>query len=467
MKKTKIICTIGPTSESVDVIKKMIRNGMNVARFNMSHGTHEYHKMLVDNVKQARKELSVPCGIMIDLKGPEIRIGQFENGKICLKHGQKFILTTKKVLGTNDYVSVNYSKICKILNIGDRVLLNDGLVELKVIDKNNESVLTKVVVGGELSNNKSINIPNIKLDMPFLSEVDKSDIEFAKMVDAEFLSLSFVSGEEDINIVRKYLKKIDFSNVMIISKIENHSGVENIDEIVQSSDGVMVARGDLGVEIEYEKIPNIQKKIIDTCKKYGKLSITATQMLESMVYNPRPTRAEISDVANACFDGTTCVMLSGETSAGNNPIESVLVMRKIIEESEKGLSKLGVEEFVNKKEVSASVGFSACNLARSLDLNSILVVTKSGITAQNVSRFRPNVTIIASTPNYKAFNQMSIMWGVYPVIDQEYSSIDELLNSSKRKALDTKLVSSGELFVEIAGDRVRESGVNLIRVDRY
>ena len=335
MKKTKIVCTIGPASSDLETAKKMIKAGMNVARFNMSHGNHESHGALVSIIKKAREEMNACVALMIDLKGPEIRIRQFENGKVVLKRGQKFVLTTQNVMGTQDYVSVNYSKFPKIVQKGAKILLNDGLIELKVLDTNSDSVLTGVVVGGELSNNKSINLPGCKLEMDFLSESDKRDIDFAKQIDADILSLSFVSSPKDVLDVKKYLAKIGFDNVKLVSKIENSVGVENLEEIVKVSDGVMVARGDMGVEIEYEKIPSIQKKIIKLCRKYGKVSITATQMLESMITNPRPTRAEISDVANACIDGSTCVMLSGETSAGAYPIESISAMRKIIEECEK------------------------------------------------------------------------------------------------------------------------------------
>ena len=467
MKKTKIVCTMGPSTDNIEVVKKMLKCGMNVARFNMSHGTHEYHKKLIDMVKIARDEMGMPCSIMIDLKGPEIRIRQFEEGKVKLKSGSKFILTTKDVLGTNEYVSVNYSKFPKILSKGDKILLSDGLVELKVLETNSDSVLTKVIVGGELSNNKSINLPNVCLEMPFLSEADKADIEFAKFVDADMVSLSFVSSSDDVICAKRFMQKIGFTTPLVISKIENRFGTENIEDIVLVSDGVMVARGDMGVEIEYEKIPAIQKEIIYQCKKYGKISITATQMLESMVYNPRPTRAEISDVANACIDGTTCVMLSGETSAGLYPIESVDAMRKIVEECEKNITECKDPTFKDREHINSCIGYAACDLACSLDASSILVVTKSGSAAASVSRFRPRSIIIASTPSKKTYHQMSSLWGVVPVMDKEFSSIDELLESSKQKALATHLVKRGELFVEVTGVKAGESGINLIRVEKY
>ena len=346
-------------------------------------------------------------------------------------------------------------------------MINDGLIELKVLDTNADSVLTQVVVGGELSNNKSINLPDSKLDMEFLSEVDKRDIDFAKLVDADLISLSFVSEAQDVLDARKYLKKIGFEGVKIIAKIENKLGVKNLEEIVKVSDGVMVARGDMGVEVEYEKIPAIQKKIIKLCRMYGKVSITATQMLESMISSPRPTRAEISDVANACVDGSTCVMLSGETSAGEYPVESICAMTKIIEECEKTLEQPRDICFSGKDNTCASIGFAACNLAESLDAGSILVVTRSGGSACNISRFRPRATILACTPSKKAYYQMAYLWGVVPIMDREFVSLDELIGSSKQKAIDTKLVKRGELFVEVAGIKTGDSGIDLIRVDRY
>lgn len=467
MKRTKIVCTIGPASSDVETMKKMIRAGMNVARFNMSHGNHESHMKLISTLKQAREELGAPVAIMIDLKGPEIRIKQFDGGRVVLKKGQKFVLTTKDVVGSVDGVAVTYKKFPLIVNVGTKVLLNDGFIELKVVDKNKDSVLTEVVVGGELSNNKSINLPDVSLEMPFLSDADKLDLEFAKHVDADIVSLSFVSRKQDVIDAKRFLSQIGANEMLIVSKIENQFGIDNIEEIVSVSDGVMVARGDMGVEIDYEKIPAIQKRIISLCKENGKLSITATQMLESMVNSPRPTRAEISDVANACIDGSSCVMLSGETSAGGYPVESVRAMAKIIEESEKNFVNKWQQDFVDKKSISASVGYAACNLANSLGVNSILVVTKSGLAAESISRFRPKQVIIACTPNLKTYFKMAACWGVVPLLDKEYTSTTELLSSAKTKALNTRIVKKDELFVEVAGVNPGESGINFVRVEKY
>ena len=467
MKKTKIVCTIGPASSDFDTMKKMIRAGMNVARFNMSHGTHESHLKMINTLKQAREELGAPVAIMIDLKGPEIRIKQFEEGKVVLKRGQKFVLTSQDIVGHIDGVSVTYKKFPAVVDVGTRVLLNDGFIELKVIDKNKDSVLTEVVVGGVLSNNKSINLPGIDLDMPFLSDADKLDLEFAKYVDADIVSLSFVSKKQDVIDVKRFLNHIGASDVLVVSKIENNFGIENIEEILAVSDGIMVARGDMGVEIDYEKIPAIQKRILSLCKENGKLSITATQMLESMINSPRPTRAEISDVANACIDGSSCVMLSGETSAGTYPVESVRAMSKIIEESEKNFVHKWQENFVNKNNVSASIGYAACNLASSLDVNSILVVTKSGLAAESISRFRPRQIILACTPNLKTYYKMAACWGVIPLLDKEYTNTAVLLDSAKDKAVSTRIVKKDELFVEVAGVNPGESGINFVRVEKY
>ena len=467
MKKTKIVCTLGPATASVEIMKKMIKAGMNVARFNMSHGTHESHLELINNLKRARAELGVPVAIMIDLKGPEIRIRQFENGSIMLQRGARFILTTKNMVGTNEYVSVNYSRFPKVVTKGTRILLNDGFVELKVIDVNNDSVLTEVVVGGQLSNNKSINLPDVHVEMDFLSSMDKADLDFAKYVQADIISLSFVSSAKDVLDARKYLDKIGFNDAIIISKIENKFGVNDIDEILAVSDGIMVARGDMGVEINYEKIPAIQKNLIALCKKHGKISITATQMLESMMYSPRPTRAEISDVANACLDGSTCVMLSGETSAGNYPVESIIAMGKIIEDCEKELLNPVENLKCENQSVNTAIGLAACDLSQSLNTSSILVVTKSGEAANSVSRFRPTATIIACTPSERVYYKLAALWGVVPIMDKEFNSIDELLASSKQKALATKLVKKGELFVEVAGVKAGESGINFVRVEKY
>ena len=334
MNKTKIVCTIGPACKDIEIIKDMIRAGMDVARFNMSHGTHESHKEMIDIVKQARYEMGVPVAIMLDTKGPEIRIRQFADGKVDLKKGQDFALTTEYVVGDANIVSVTYDKLPQIVKKGTKILLNDGLIELKVKSVSGRLIYTEVVVGGELSNNKSINIPSVELNMDYLGDVDKKDLAFGVQEGVDAYAISFVNSADDVKVVRDYLASLGETDAFIISKIESAKGVERMDKIIEASDGVMVARGDMGVEIPFEKLPQVQKQMIATAKKLGKYTITATQMLESMMNNPRPTRAEISDVANAIYDGTCAIMLSGETSAGKYPVLSVETMNKIASETE-------------------------------------------------------------------------------------------------------------------------------------
>lgn len=464
MKKTKIVCTLGPASNSKSIIKQMILNGMNVARLNMSHGTHESHHELITLVKEARKELNVPVAIMIDTKGPEIRVGQFEKGGVDLIKGSKFILTTRSVIGNEHGVKVTLKNFEKIVSPRDVILLNDGLIKLEVEQIIGCEVMCKVLVGGRLTNNKSINIPGVDLNLKYLSDNDKQDILFGINEGVDIFSISFVGCKEDVFEVRKFLKKNDYERALICSKIESRKGVSNMDEIIEASDSIMVARGDLGVEVEFEKIPQIQKKLISKCIEKGKNVITATEMLESMIYNIRPTRAEISDIANAVIDGSSAVMLSGETSAGEHPILSVETMAKIVEECERSIEYDTMLDFNRSTNISASVGYAACELARSLKAKAIIVATNSGFSAKSVSRFRPASYIIAPTPNDSVYNQMALYWGVYPIKDSTYSSTDMLLESSRIKALQTRLVHKGDLIVQTAAVKVGESGSDLLTV---
>ena len=464
MSKTKIVCSIGPSCASEEMIEKLALNGMNVARFNMSHGTHESHKVMIENVKKVREKLHLSIGIMIDTKGPEIRVKNFENGKIFLQVGDEFTLTTKEVVGNEKMVSVTYKKLPQILKEGSKILLNDGSIELEVKKLTKENVICVAKTSGELSNHKSINLPGIKTDMPYLSEQDKSDILFAKEMGADFLSISFVSYKEDVLAVKKYLKDIHFLNVGIISKIESEDGVKNFDKILAYSDGIMVARGDLGVEIDFVKLPSLQKKFIKKCNEEGKISITATQMLESMIYNKRPTRAEISDVANAIYDGTTCVMLSGETASGKYPVESVSTMKKIAEVVEKELP-FQFQEF-KTHNTSSSIGYAVCSLACTENVKLINVVTKTGDTARYVSRFRPNIPIVACTPNKSTFYQMSILYGVLPVLEKEYKNMDDVLKNGLEMVKKTNLVKIGDKIVQTGGMKAGTSGSNLLMVKK-
>lgn len=465
MNKTKIVCTIGPACSDEKTLRRMMLAGMDVARFNMSHGTHDSHRELIDKVKKIRFELGLPVSIMIDTKGPEIRIKQFKNGKINLVPNQDFAITTENVLGDSSIVSVTYDKFPEIVKKGTRILLNDGLIELVADRVTDRVVYTKVVVGGELSNNKSINLPSVELNMEYLSDVDKSDLAFGVEQQAEVFSISFVNHAQDVIDVRNYLKSLGDNDSFIIAKVESAKGVENLDEIIDAADGVMVARGDMGVEINFEKLPHIQKVMLEKAKNKGKYSITATQMLESMITNSRPTRAEISDVANAIYDGTSAIMLSGETSAGKYPVLAVSTMQKIATETENEIlycNELG--NYPQTKDVTCGIGYGACALATSLNAKAILVTTNSGNSAESISRFRPECDIIALTPNFRAFNRLGMFWGVTPLLDKVYYDTDELLKSARVRALQSKLVKDGDLVIQTAGLMTGISGSNTLVV---
>lgn len=465
MNKTKIVCSIGPTSSNVETLENMIDAGMNVARFNMSHGCHSSHKALIDAVKEARKNKNTSLAILIDTRGPEIRIKQFQdNNPVSLIDGQKFVLTTKNICGTCDKVSVTYTNLPKILKKGDTLLLNDGIIELQVNKCTNCEVICTVVHGGELSNNKSINLPGIKTDMPYLSETDKQDILFAKEMNADYVAISFVNSEKDVKCVRQYLKEIDFKDVKIISKIESQEGILNFDKILKASDGIMVARGDLGVEVDFVKIPIFQKEIIRKCNEAGKVVITATQMLESMIYNPRPTRAEISDVANAIFDGTTAIMLSGETASGQFPVEAVETMKKIANEAEQYTKEITFE--IQTSNTSESLGYAVYALAKTQNVKAIVCVTKSGETAENISKFFPKVPIIACTPDEKVFHKLSLLYGVFPVLDKTFNNMNDISQSAYKKALSTKLVKKGQNVVFVSGQIAGKSGSNSLLITK-
>lgn len=463
--KTKIVCTIGPACSNEEIIRQMMLAGMNIARFNMSHGTHDSHRELIDKVKKVRFELGLPVSIMIDTKGPEIRIRQFKNGKIRLVENQDFVLTTENVVGDESIVSVTYDKFPKIIKKGTRILLNDGLIELVADKVSDKVVYTKVVAGGELCNNKSINLPSVELNMEYLSETDKRDLAFGVKEQAEVFSISFVNHAQDVIDVRNYLKSLGDNDAFIIAKVESEKGVENLDEIIESADGVMVARGDLGVEINFEKLPHIQKAMLEKSKNMGKYSITATQMLESMITNPRPTRAEISDVANAIFDGTSAIMLSGETSAGKYPVQAVETMKKIAIETEKNIN-YGTElaNYPHTNDVTCGIGYGACALSTSLNAKAILVTTNSGNSAENISRFRPACDIVALTPNFESYNRMGMFWGVTPLLDKVHYDTDSLLKSARMRAKQAKLVSDGDLVIQTAGIMTGISGSNTLVV---
>lgn len=465
MNKTKIVCTIGPSCSDIETLKDMIRAGMDVARFNMSHGNHDSHREMINLVKQARYEMGLPIAIMLDTRGPEIRIKQFKDGKVELEKGQDFALTTEHVVGDSTIVSVTYDKLPSIVKNGTKILLNDGLIELKVKSTTKTIIYTEVVVGGELSNNKSINIPSVELNMEYLGEIDKKDLAFGVEMGVDCYAISFVNSESDVNVVRRYLNSLGEENPFIISKLESAKGVKNMHKIIEASDGVMVARGDMGVEIPFEKLPQIQKEIISIAKELGKYTITATQMLESMVSSTRPTRAEISDVANAIYDGTSAIMLSGETSAGKYPVLAVKTMDKIAAETEAVIDhNKSLAHFVPTKDVTCGVGYAACALASSLNAKAILVTTSTGASATCICRFRPNCDIIATTPNLKTYYKLGMFWGVTALLDQTYYNTDELLESARIQAKKFKCVKKGDIVIQTAGIMTGSTGSNMLVV---
>jgi len=460
MKKTKIICTMGPACENEAVLEKMILAGMNVARLNFSHGVHADHKKRIDMIKRVRERLGVPVAIMLDTKGPEYRIGTFENGKIMLEDGDKFVFTTEECAGNGKKVSVSYKKLPSELSAGDTILLNNGLLEFLVAETTETEIFTEVVIGGELSDRKSMSFPGKMLHQEYLSERDKEDILFGIENDVDFIACSFVSIKEDVQKVRDFVRANGGEKIDLIAKIENRSGVDNIESIIDASDGIMVARGDMGVEIPYEQLPAIQKHMITTCRYRGKRVITATEMLESMITKPRPTRAEISDVANAVYDGTSAVMLSGETAAGIYPVEAVKAMAKIVEQTEKDIDyihRFRTSEFKIANETDA-ISHAACELSIDLDAKLMVVCSRSEKTARMVSRFRSPKIIIGLTTDEKAWRQLALSWAVYPVMSEEFQSTDVLFYHATRVAKETGLAGKGDAIVITGGTTNGSSG---------
>ena len=466
MKKTKIICTIGPSSENKATFAKMAESGMDVVRLNFSHGTHADHAKKIQMIKEVRAEKKLPLPILLDTKGPEFRIRSFKDGKISLKNGDKFTFTTEQIEGDNSRVSVSYQGICEDLAAGDKILLNNGLIVFRVTSVEKPNVHCVTEIGGELSSNKSMFFPDKELHLEFLSEQDKKDLLFGIEHDVDFVALSFVSKAQDVLDAKKFLADNGGTHIDVIAKIENRAGVNNLLDIMQVCDGIMVARGDLGVEIPYVELPNIQKYIITQCRIHGKRVITATEMLESMIHNPRPTRAEISDVANAVYDGTSAVMLSGETAAGNYPVESVNAMARIVEHAEEHIEYIQTIDNFEIRTASEALSHSAATLAKDLKASAIVVCTRTGNTARKVSRFRPNINIIGITTDIHAYRQLALSWGVLPAITDEYSSIDILFYFAKQIAKNSGLVKKGDTIVITGGTPNGKSGnSNLINVE--
>ncbi len=468
MRKTKIICTLGPATDSEEVLRNLMLSGMDVARLNFSHQTHAEQKVRADMVKKLRKELNFPVALLLDTKGPEIRIKAFKTPQVLLKQGQKFVLTTKEVEGTENIVSVTFPNLPRDVRPDSRILIDDGLIELKVDSCTDTDVSCTVLNGGPVSANKGINVPGVSLSMPFLSERDKSDIAFGVREDFDFIAASFTRNAQDILDLRMELEKNNCHSIRIIAKIENREGVENIDEIIRVVDGIMIARGDLGVEIPLEEIPVIQKRLILKGYEAGMQVITATQMLDSMIKNPRPTRAEATDVANAIYDGTSAIMLSGETAAGKYPVEAVRTMGTIAERTERDINykeRFSKRDFNEQPNVTSAISHATCTTAHDLGAVAIMTVSKSGKTARTISKYRPACPIISGTTSETVYRQMNLSWGVIPIMVEEKSNTDELFDHVVDVARKEKLVKNGDLVVITAGVPVGISGTtNLLKV---
>ncbi|MBR7092721.1 MAG: pyruvate kinase, partial [Clostridia bacterium] len=428
MRKTKIVCTLGPASSDEETIRSLLLAGMNVARLNFSHGSHESHKKMIDTFRKVRDSLGLPAAVMLDTKGPEIRLKTFENGRVTLKDGDTFTLLAEPVVGDSTRVSLSYPDLIPQMKAGQRILLDDGHIEMRVETPGVEQAVCRVVHGGVVSDRKSLNVPSMHIDMPYMSEQDKADLLFGIEMDVDFVAASFVRSEQDVVMLRKFLDYNGGHSIRIIAKIENSEGIENFDSILAKADGIMVARGDMGVEVAYERLPGIQKRFIRRCYQSGKMVITATQMLESMVSSPTPTRAEITDVANAVFDGTSAVMLSGESAMGKYPVQAVQVMATIAEQAEKDAFAMnvyaGLGHDVDFSDVTNAICDATCTTARDSHAKAIIAVTKSGTTARRMSKFRPYEPIVAATPELKTFHQLSLSWGVYPVLAREQRTTD-------------------------------------------
>lgn len=468
MRKTKIICTMGPATDNIEVLRAMARAGMNVARFNFSHGSHEEHKQRIDRVKAVREEYNLPIALLLDTKGPEIRTGDMQDGKIFLKKGEQIRLTPRACLGTPSKISITYPDLYQDVQAGTSILIDDGLIELRVEQTQEQDILCRVLNDGAVSNHKGINVPDVHLSIPYLSDKDKSDIQFGIEQGVDFIAASFVRTADDVQQLRMLLDKNGGAHINIIAKIENQQGVENIDGIVSLADGVMIARGDMGVEIPAEDVPPIQKMLIKKVASAGKQVITATQMLDSMMKNPRPTRAEVTDVANAIYDGTGAIMLSGETAAGLYPVEAVTMMARIAERTENDIDyrkRFFVRTRKANPDITDAICHATCTTAYDLNARDIVTVTKSGRSARMVARYRPSCGIIGCTPTKKVWYQLNLAWGVTPVLLSETDDVFDLFDSALETAKNQGLMQSGDLAVITSGVPIGVSGTtNMIRV---
>ncbi len=468
MRKTKIVCTIGPACSDENTIKQMCLAGMNVARLNFSHSTYDDHRKRIDMIKKVRTELNMPIAILLDTKGPEYRIKTFKNGKIELNEGDTFVFTTEDVEGDETRVSVSYKGLPHDLEAGDRILLNNGLMSFIVKETTDTEVICETVIGGVLSNRKSMSFPNKVLKQIYLSEQDKEDIKFGIANDIDFIACSFVSSKQDLLDIKEFLAENNADGIDLIAKIENQSGIDNIEDICSECTGIMIGRGDMGVEVPFEELPAIQKKLITKCRLLGKRVITATEMLESMIYNSRPTRAEISDVANAVYDGTSAIMLSGETAAGKYPVESVKTMAQIAEYTEKNIhyvKRFRNAEFNIRNTVDA-ISHATCGMAIDIEAKAIAVCSRSGITARMVSRFRPPMDIVGITTSEKTWRKLALSWGVTPLMCEEVPSTDILFYTAMKLTKTQQALDAGDKIVITGGVTNGKSGnTNLIKVE--
>ncbi|MEF9941348.1 MAG: pyruvate kinase [Lachnospiraceae bacterium] len=474
MKKTKIICTMGPNANDIALMRKLVNNGMDIARFNFSHGDHAEQKLRMDMLKQIREEEKKPIAILLDTKGPEIRTGVLKGGiKVTLVEGETFALTTKEIEGDSTRVSITYAGLVEDVEIGKKILIDDGLIELAVKEKTETDIICTVDNGGELGERKGVNVPNVPIRLPAITEKDREDIRFGVEQDVDFIAASFVRNAEGILEIKAFLKECDAPYIPIIAKIENAEGIKNIDEIIRCADGVMVARGDLGVEIPAEEVPYLQKMLIKKCNDNFKPVITATQMLDSMIRNPRPTRAEVTDVANAVYDGTDAVMLSGETAQGKYPVEAVQMMVHIVENTEEHLDYHMLLEKAGehlKRGISSAIGYSSILAANNLNAKCIVTPTVSGATARVVSKFKPKAGIIGVTPNERSLRRMQIYWGVQPLKSIEFNTTEDICNGAMDLISAKQIVEAGDVVVLTAGipspsvKKAREGVSNMMRI---
>ena len=469
MKKTKIVCTLGPASRDEDTMRRMLKAGMNAARLNFSHGTHEEHRETIKRFRKVRDELDIPAAVILDTKGPEIRLRDFKNGSVMLEDGQMFTLTSDKCEGDESRISTTYDELPSEVEKGTKILIDDGRIKMEVVDIKDNDVICRVISGGKAGSRKGVNIPNKSLALEYISEADRTDILFGIEMDVDYVAASFVRSGRDVEELRTLLNDNGGKKIKIISKIENMEGISNFHDILRLSDGIMVARGDMGVEVDFEKLPGIQKKFIKECCREGKLVITATQMLESMTFSTSPTRAEITDVANAVFDGTSAVMLSGESAAGKYPVETVEAMAKIVCRAEQDAEDVNQYKFLevesDEKDIANAIGHAACTTAKDIKASAIIAVTTSGYTAEMMAKYKPVEPIIAATPRLKTYHQQALTRGVIPLLTEFSNDWGDLMDKVTAEAESAGLIKKGDTVVFSAGMPLQVSGTtNLIVV---